>query len=138
MTIDWLQLKQYIKNSRKQFAKFFIIGISSLIIDMLLLILLKEKIKLAPVYAVAINQLFVIAYNFLMNKYWSFNSRKQGLKQLTRYAALVCFNYLASIIFMYVFSDVLNIDYRLVRLGTIALLFIFNFIVYKTWVYKET
>lgn len=132
-----LKLKQYIKTSQHQFIKFLVIGMSSTIIDILLLILLKEKANLRPTFAVAINQIPVIAYNFLMNKYWSFKTTKQLFRQFGRYIILVGLNYSASILFMYIFHDLIDINYIVVRLASIVLLIIINFICYQYWVYKE-
>lgn len=132
-----LKFKQYIVNSKYQIARFLITGISSAIMDIGLLIILKEKANFRPVFAVATNQVFVIAYNFLMNKYWSFATKKMPLRQFGRYIILVFLNYFFSIALMYLFYDLVGIDYKLVRLSSITLLFVVNFIFYKYWVYKE-
>lgn len=132
-----VKLKQYIKNSKYQIIKYLIIGISSTAIDILLLVFLKEKANFGPTFAVAINQILVIAYNFFMNKYWSFKTKKQPLRQFSRYIILVGLNYCSSILLMYIFHDLININYILVRLSSIVLLVTINFILYKHWVYKE-
>lgn len=132
-----IRLKQYIKNAKYQIIKYLIIGISSTVLDIWLLISLKEIVSFRPTSAVAINQIFVIAYNFLLNKYWSFNTRQQPLRQFSRYIILVGLNYSAAIFLMYIFHDILSINYILVRISSIALLFIINFIFYKHWVYQE-
>jgi len=132
--LSWLF--QYAKKTKQQFAKFFIIGISSTLIDLGLLIFLKEKINLNPVLAVVINQIFVIIYSFLMNKYWSFQSKNLPVKQFFRYLILVSANYLISILLMLIFNHFIGINYQIVRISSIGILFIFNFIFYKHWVYK--
>ncbi|MFH1457103.1 MAG: GtrA family protein [Patescibacteria group bacterium] len=122
---------------KKNFFKFFIVGVSSLILDMLLLIFLKENLGFSAVSAVALNQIIVVVYNFILNKYWSFETKKMLLQQFIRYLILVLINYFFSIMSMYFFSGVIGINYQLVRLLTIACLFIFNFVFYKNWVYRE-
>lgn len=131
------KLKLYIHSSKYQILRFLAVGVTSLFIDIGLLIFLIEKLHFRPVMAVATNQLFVILYNFILNKYWSFASKKIPFTQLIRYMTLVAFNYATSIAFMYVFHSILNMDYRVVRMSTIIILSIFNFICYKHWVYKE-
>lgn len=133
----FLKLKKYISQSRAQITKFLVVGASSALIDLALLILLKEYWGFKPTMAVALNQIFIILYNFLLNKYWSFETNKKPFHQFSRYVALVAFNYLLSILLMYVFHELIGLDYKLVRLGSIGLLFMFNFVVYKHWVYKE-
>jgi len=131
------KIKQYFLNSKKQLLRFFIIGVSSTFLDLELLILFKEKIGFTPILAVAINQIIVITYNFLLNKYWSFVSKKKSLIQLSRYLTIVAFNYSASIFLMYLFYNLMGANYKIVRVCSIALLFVFNFIFYKHWVYSE-
>jgi len=104
---------------------------------MALLIVLKEKFNFSPTLAIATNQIFVVIYNFLLNKHWSFETKKMPIQQFSRYVILVIFNYLTSIDLMYLFYDIFGINYKIVRLFSIALLFVINFIFYKYWVYKE-
>lgn len=132
-----LKIKNYLVNSKTQIIKFVVVGSSSALIDIALLVILKEKAHFTPVLAVATNQLIVITYNFLLNKYWSFETSKKPLRQFSRYIVLVAFNYFASIILMYLLYDIIGINYKLVRLASIGLMFSFNFLVYKHWVYKE-
>jgi putative flippase GtrA len=132
-----LKLKEYLFKAKGQLLKFFAVGLSSTLIDLLLLIFFKESLKLSPVLAVATSQLLVITYNFLLNKYWSFAASNRTVKQFSRYLILVIFNYLASITLMYLLYELAGFDYKLVRLFSIAVLFLTNFLVYKHWVYKE-
>ncbi len=131
------KLKTYILSAKGQIIKFLIVGLSSTVIDLLLLIIFKEVLKFSPVWAVATSQLFIISYNFLLNKYWSFAMKSKTAKQFGRYIILVLFNYIASIMLMYLLYELAGFNYKLVRLFSITVLFSFNFIIYKHWVYKE-
>lgn len=133
----FLAIKNYIKISKYQILKFLLIGGSSTLIDIILLFLLKEKAHLPAVWAVALEQIVIIAFNFLLNKYWTFQSKKIPWQQLQRYFVLVAGNYLAGIFLMYLMHQLLGFNYIIVRLITIALIASVNFILYKHWVYKE-
>ena len=87
--------------------------------------------------AVAINQVIVFAYNFSLNKYWSFQSKEFAHRQLARYLCLFAFNYGFSVAVMYVFNARLGADYRLVRVASIAVVMTWNFLLYRHWVYQE-
>ena len=133
-------LKKLIKHlwiHRKEFAKYFIVGISGVVIDMGLLVLFKEVFDIPPVWAVVIIQLLMIAYIFLLNKYWSFRNKEIDHRQLVRFIILAGFNYLFSVFTMYIFNNILEFDYRLVRLATIAVMVSWNFFLYKHWVYAN-
>lgn len=127
----------YAWSVRKEFAKYFIVGFSGLFLDMGTLILFKEVFGVNPVAAVVINQVFLLAYNFTLNKYWSFRNKAMPHKQLVRYLTLAGLNYAFSVGSMYVFSDHFGYDYRLVRIGTIAVMVGWNFFLYKYWVYRN-
>ncbi|MFA5945316.1 MAG: GtrA family protein [Patescibacteria group bacterium] len=123
--------------TKKQILKFLAVGASSALLDIGLLVLLKEVAHVRAFLAVAMNQVVVMAYNFLLNKYWSFESKSAHAKQLGRYLVLVGGNYLASIALMYALHEVLGIHYVVVRVSSIGLLMCVNFLFYKHWVYKE-
>jgi putative flippase GtrA len=126
----------YAWSLRREFAKYFIVGISAVVFDMGTLIAAKELLHIPPTFAVVVNQAFVLVYVFLVNKYWSFRNREVPHKQAVRFLSLAAFNYAVSVFTMYVFHDTIGFDYRLVRLGTIALMVSWNFFLYKYWVYK--
>ncbi|MBI4992779.1 MAG: GtrA family protein [Candidatus Magasanikbacteria bacterium] len=122
---------------RHQFFRYFCVGFSAFILDMGSLMLLKEVFDWKPITAVIANQVFIIAYVFLLNKYWSFDSKELDHRQLVRFLILVGFNYAVSITTMYIFNHRLAFDYRLVRIGTIILATCWNFLSYKYWVYRS-
>lgn len=133
MIINFLK---YFWSLRRQFAKYFITGISGVVIDMVSLITLKEVFGWRPVIAVIANQAVLLVYIFLMNKYWSFRDHSMPHKQVVRFLILAGFNYFFAVAFMYAGNHIFGFDYRLVRLFSIALMVSWNFFLYKYWVYK--
>lgn len=120
---------------RFQVIKYIVIGVITVIFDMATLIFFKETLKFNPVLAVSANQIFIIVGNFALNKYWAFESSTLPYKQFIRYIILAAFNYSLSIFVMWVFSQVFDYDYRIVRLVTIFISAIWTFFIYKYWVY---
>lgn len=118
-----------------KFVKFLAAGISTVLLDFLSLIILKELFFLSATMAIAINQLAVWLYNFNINKHWTFENKKPPYKQFLRYLILAGGNYLLSVSAMYIFSDLIGLYYLWVRLVSIICLTIFNYIIYKRWVY---
>ena len=126
-----------LKNILHQFAKYFITGISGVILDMVTLILFKEIFGWLPVVAVIVNQILLLGYIFLINKYWTFKNKEIPHKQIIRFLILAGFNYLFSVFVMYIFNHKFGFDYRLVRLASIASMVSWNFFLYKYWIYAE-
>ena len=127
---------KYFWSLRREFAKYFIVGVSAVIFDIGTLIAAKELLDIPATVAVIVNQMLVLVYVFTVNKYWSFRNREMPQKQLVRFASLAVFNYGFSVLTMYIFHDHIGFDYRLVRLGTIAVMVCWNFFLYKYWVYR--
>jgi putative flippase GtrA len=122
---------------RRQFIKYFIVGISAVVIDMGTLVFLKEFLGINPVPSVIANQIIVMSFVFTTNKYWSFRSLIYSHRQVARYAIVASFDYFFAICAMYVFNGLLDFDYRLVRLASIAAAVSWNFFLYKYWVYAQ-
>jgi len=123
---------------RREFSKYFIIGISGVVLDMATLYFAKEFLNLRPVISVVINQILMIGYIFLLNKYWTFKSRGQTRKQLIRFFILASANYVFAIIWMWFWNEFFGFHYMIVRLANIAICVCWNFLLYKKWVYRPT
>ncbi len=128
----------FIWSIRREFTKYFVVGVSGVAIDIGTLVLLKETFHLLPVIAVMANQLLVMTYNFSLNKYWSFRNREVPHKQLVRYGIVSAINYCLGVTIMYLLNHQLGLDYRVVRLGTVVCMVPANFLLYKYWVYQKS
>jgi putative flippase GtrA len=127
----------YIWSLRKQFLRYSVVGFSGVFLDIGTLILFKEVFFLTATVAVLVNQSIVMAYNFTLNKYWSFSSKAMPHKQIVRYLTLAAWNYIFSVSSMYFLHELLGYDYRIVRILTIMVAVSWNFLLFKYWVYKE-
>lgn len=128
----------YLWAHRDQFIKYFVIGISGTVLDILTLWILKEFFGLLPVVAVVINQILMLIYIFLLNKKYSFKVGGEYHKQVTKFLIVASGNYLFSILWMWIFNHHFGYNYLLVRIVNIALAVSWNFLLYREWVYKVT
>ncbi len=126
----------YLWQSRIKFARYFAIGITAFVFDIVLLYILKEFFGLYPVVAVIINQIIIIGFVFLMNKFFSFRANSNTHKQMIRFATVVGGNYLFAIFWMWLFNHKFGFNYLLVRTANIALAVAWNFLLYQEWVYR--
>ena len=122
---------------RHQFARYFVIGLSGVILDIGSLYLLKEYLHFRPVVAVIINGIFLLNYVIFLNKYWAFKSAGVTHKQIVRFFILAGINYAISVGWMYFFNEKLLINYLFARVANIALSVAWNFLLYKYWVYRH-
>ncbi len=122
---------------RHQFARYFVIGLSGVILDIGSLFLLKHFLHIRPVVAVIINQVFLLNYIFFLNKHWAFKSQGVTRKQMVKFFILAGINYIIAVSWMWFFNEKLLINYLLARVANIAVAVAWNFLLYKYWVYKH-
>ena len=122
---------------RFQFLRYFITGTSGFILDMGTLIFFKEIIGLTPLLSVILNQLIIVNYIFLLNKFWTFKARGVTKSQALRFWLLMGWNYMFAIFLMWLGNSILNFNYILVRIAGIAIVVTWNFWLYKYWIFVD-
>ncbi len=122
---------------RKQIAKYIIVGVSSFAIDYGIFFLLFKKAGWWYLGATLVSQAIAIAYNFTLNRNWSFQSNGAKKKQFAKYMALQAWNYIFMAVAIFVFVQYFFIDPLIAKVLAIAIVVSWNFIVYKFIVYKE-
>lgn len=138
------KILSYLWSIRREFIRYFIIGTSSLILDLSSLYFFESVFHFSPVKSVVLNQIFILAYIFLMNKYWSFKSVGNTRKQMIRFLGVVVLNYVIAITWMWLFTNVIvveifddsKLNHTLVRTVNVAFSMVWNFMLYKFWVYR--
>ena len=133
---------------RVQFAKYFVIGIGGVILDIWSLHLLLFYFN--PTISVVINQLFILNLVFFLNKRWAFGSQGITHQQMIRFYLVAGMNYVIAISWMWFFTNPVNFypnlskfvlsqsNYiLLVRAANVALAVSWNFFLYKFFVYSD-
>jgi len=132
-----LKLSKLVVKHKKQLFRYFITGVSAVVLDILSLIFLKEYLHIRPVVAVIINQILILNYVFFINKYWSFEENKSASHtQIIRFFVLQTGNYFFAVSCMWIFNEKMGFNYLLVRLACIILMTSWNFLFYRFWIYK--
>jgi len=122
---------------RHEFIKYFVIGFSGFLLDVGSLFVLKQYVGVRPIFAVIINQPFLLIYVFYLNKLWSFRAGGLTHSQMLRFLTVAGMNYIISAAWMFVFNEHLHVQYLIARTLNIALAVAWNFLLYKYWVYTK-
>jgi putative flippase GtrA len=120
-----------------QFKKYLVIGFLTIILEYSLFFILNQLYKLWYIYANTIAFVIVFWFNFLLNRYWSFQSKAKLGGQLVQYGILFFINMGVSNLLMFVLSDKLNIVPIIAKLFVIGVIVSWNFIIYKKIIYKH-
>lgn len=115
----------------KSFRRYLFVGVSTVMLDFLLLLILRSKFSSGLLSAVSIAYWISIAYNFTLNRYWSFEASK-GLvpRQLFLYGLLLIFNYLVTLAVVWGIESV-GISEYLAKLMALGLTITWTYIFYK-------
>ncbi len=82
----------------KSFRRYLFVGFSTVAIDYIVLFILRSVFSSGLVYAVSVAYWTSIAYNFTLNRYWSFEASSGMVpRQLFLYGCLLLFNYLITL-----------------------------------------
>lgn len=122
---------------RAQFARYFVVGISGLVVDMFTLWIFIDLFHWWAIPSLMVNQFIVLTYIFYLNKLWAFKSAGQTKKEVQRYLILYFFNYIIAIAWMWFWHNKMGFEPKLVRLANIILAVSWNFLLYKFFVYQH-
>jgi len=125
----------YLQANRSYLIRYFLVGMSGFLLDIGLLYIFKQFFGFRPVLAVVINQIIVLSYIFLVNKFFSFQQKGDSHAQIVKFLVVMGFNYLVAVGWMWFFSEKLGFNYLIVRTANIALSVGWNFWLYREWVY---
>ncbi len=123
------------RQTLSQFIRYAVAGALGVTLDLAILSYFKEVQEFSVVTAVMLNQSIMVMVMFMLHKHWSFKNKQIPHAQFVRYLLLLAFNYIVAVVLMGIVTELFDIDYRFVRLGTIALSASWNFYLYRHWVY---
>lgn len=124
------------KESVGQAVRYVITGLCSAAIEFALLFIFRDVIGLSILISNSAALSIVFWFNFLMNRLWSFKSKKKLGRQLVLYLALFVFNLGASDFIMYLMTDRLSMQYLLAKVFAIGAVVCWNFVLYKKVIYR--
>jgi putative flippase GtrA len=123
------------ENSIGLFKKYLVIGFSSFALEYIIYLIFTDLVRIWYLYASTIAQAIVFCYNFLMNRYWSFQSRMKLSRQLLRYGVIFLFNVGMSNLLIYLLKDILGLNYYLSKVLVMGAIVSWTFIIYKKFIF---
>ncbi|MBN1617807.1 GtrA family protein [Candidatus Dojkabacteria bacterium] len=129
------------KDFVEQLFKYVVVGTSGFLLNYglywICLNVFKMKHEISGYIITPIGLYFI----FIMNKIWSFKGKegdkKNSTKQMIRYLILVVANSLINTVMMNFFYESLNLSLLIARAICTAIPVVWNFFLYKYWIYKE-
>ena len=116
-----------------QIFKFGIVGGIAFLIDYIVLFCCKEFIGLSVLLSAAIAFTVSVIYNYIASVKWVFdvNKEKSAKKNFVIFIILSIIGLIITEIIMWIGSDIMKINYLIVKIIATAIVMVFNFITRK-------
>ncbi len=119
----------------KGFRRYIFVGLSTVVIDYLLLFTLRSIFSSGLVYSVSIAYWISIAYNFTLNRYWSFEASSGMVpRQIVLYSCLLLFNYLVTLGIIYELESI-GINEYIAKVFALMVTITWTYVFYKKIVF---
>lgn len=129
-----------------KFTRYVIVGISSFTIEYIMFLVFRKILPLPDVITNIIVYTFIFWFNFLLNKFYTFRSRKNFKRQLLSYGLLFLFNMVVGNVLLFMaitnllkrlFPDTPWVPYYLPKILIMVFIVSWNFILYNKVIYRE-
>ncbi|MCA9332276.1 GtrA family protein [Candidatus Saccharibacteria bacterium] len=122
---------------KHHFIRYLFVGGSTFIIDFSILYILHEHLYVKIAAATSIAYWVSITYNFLLNRYWTFDIReKESLqKHITTYLLLLIFNYFFVVLFVSGASHYIN--FIIAKAIAVAIQMTWTYYLYKNHIFVK-
>ncbi len=127
-------MQRVIDLSKRSFIRYLVTGGSTFAMDFLLLVFFHEALKIPVVIAATLSYWISLAYNFILNKFWTFGTKENTQKHALMYGSLIVFNYFMSLGIIWLLGSY-GIHYALAKICAVALAMLWNYIAYKKLIF---
>jgi putative flippase GtrA len=122
----------------RQFLKFAVVGAIGAVVDMGVLVILKEYFGLNVYLARAISFTCAVLNNYTLNQRWTFSDlEKRHSRQLVQFFVVSVIGLGLNLILMYIFHGILGLHYLIATCLAILIVLIWNFFANRFWTFKE-
>ncbi|MCK9480078.1 MAG: GtrA family protein [Firmicutes bacterium] len=135
------------REKRGQFIRYLMVGGSGFLFEYLLFTILYNLFGdsgvnivgifiTGEIFANSVSILVAFWFSFILNRIWSFKSKSNFLKQLLYYLILFAFNMLVTNYLIHAMLVYLAISPRISKVLVMGAVVMWNFVIYRTVIYK--
>ena len=120
-------------NLKQQFIKFAGVGIAAFVIDFVVMVFLHEVVGLGEVVSATLSFIVSVVFNYFASMHYVF-SHKDDMSRKREFAIFVVLSVIGlglTDLLMWLGTDLVGWDYRLVKVGATAIVTVYNFITRK-------
>jgi putative flippase GtrA len=128
--------KKTAKKNWRQFFRYLLVGGSSFLLEYGAFYILLTIYQVNYLIANSIVYSILAVIGFVLNRLWTFRSKKQVTRQIVLYLGLLIFNFLASNVMLYILSGQLQISPLWAKIAVMVIVVLWNFVIYKKVIYR--
>jgi len=121
----------------EQFVKYAVTGFVAFVAEYGTFYLLNHVAKVWYIWSNSVAMTLGVAISFFMNRYWSFKSKGNFIRQFVSYGILYLINLAISKGLMALLIDTVNIKPLISKLIVIGILICWNFIIYRKVIFNN-
>lgn len=147
MKVDSTIIKKIIRDALKDplsvfqysFIRYLLIGTLTFVIDFGIFNALISFTNIEALPANLLSTFLSLFFNFTMSNFWTFGlDSSNKSRKIGRYAILATFNYFFGNFAFHLFEDNTDINLNVAKAIITITIVAWNFLLYKTWVFKQT
>lgn len=122
-----------------EFARYFAAGLLALVVDFCLYVALTEVLGWHYLVSATVAFCAGLATIYLLSIRWIFRQRRveRSVQEFGLFAAIGAAGLLLTACILYVLTDMLGLDYRLSKIASAAMVFLFNFGCRKYFLFRS-
>ncbi len=123
----------YARNIFKQFMKFGLVGFLAFLIDFGVMVFLTEVFGLNPVVSATVSFIVSVLFNYMASMRFVFSRRDDigRFREFTMFIVLSVIGLLINDVLMWAGTELVYIDYRIVKIFATAVVMVWNFVTRK-------
>ena len=122
----------------RQFVKFGIVGTIGTVVDVTVLVFLKEVVHLNVYVANFFSFNLAVLNNYTLNSSWTFaDQERQPKRQILQFFAVSVIGLALSQTLLYLFHDIVNLHYLIAKFLGIVIVLFWNFLANRFWTFRE-
>jgi putative flippase GtrA len=122
----------------RQFVKFGIVGAIGTIVDITILVFLKEVVGLNVYVANSFSFTLAVLNNYTLNSLWTFaDQEKEHRRQLLQFFIVSAVGLALSQALLFFFHDVMHLHYLIAKCLGILIVLFWNFFANRFWTFKQ-
>lgn len=133
---NWIPQQILDPTIRRNLIRFCITGLITAIVYLLLCFLLVDVIHFSAELSGFISFIAILPLNYLLHKLWSFESRHMHRKTIPKFATVIALGMLINSVLIHLLLIELNIHYLYIQFIAMCLVIIWNFGMFKWWVFQ--